>query len=62
LSKTQNEEEPVRAMNLVVDVSASKASGNPGVFIPLHRGAHGFMSLKQFETFYWPSLKKLILG
>ena len=42
-------------------VSAAKASGNTGVFIPLHRGAHGFMSLKQFETFYWPSLKKIIL-
>ncbi len=28
----------------------------------LHRGSDGFMSLKQFETFYWPSLKKLILA
>jgi len=43
-------------------IAATKASGNPGVFIPLHRGADGFMSLKQFETFYWPSLKKLILA
>ena len=29
-------------------------------FIPLHRGAHGFMSLQQFEVFYWPYLLKLI--
>jgi len=29
-------------------------------FIALHRGADGFMSLKQFEKFYWPYLKKLI--
>jgi hypothetical protein len=29
-------------------------------FLPLHRGAAGFMSLKQFETFYWPYLKKLV--
>jgi uroporphyrinogen-III decarboxylase len=29
-------------------------------FIPLHRGAHGFMSLKQFEIFYWPYLLKAI--
>lgn len=29
-------------------------------FIPLHRGAHGFMSLKQFEIFYWPYLLKVI--
>jgi hypothetical protein len=35
--------------------------GNPRVFIPLHRGAAGFMSDKQFEEFYWPSLKKIIL-
>jgi uroporphyrinogen-III decarboxylase len=37
-------------------------SRNPRVFIPLHRGAEGFMSLKQFETFYWPTLKGLFLG
>lgn len=49
-------------MMIGLAVSATKASSNPGVFIPLHRGAHGFMSLKQFETFYWPSLKKLILA
>lgn len=42
-------------------IALTKATGNPGVFIPLHRGADGFMSLKQFETFYWPSLKKLLL-
>lgn len=26
--------------------------------MPLHRGSDGFMSIKQFETFYWPYLKK----
>jgi hypothetical protein len=30
--------------------------------IPLHRGAEGFMSIKQFEKFYWPTLKGLIKG
>jgi hypothetical protein len=39
----------------------AQASGNPRIFIPLHRGADGFMSLEQFETFYWPFLKRLIL-
>jgi len=29
-------------------------------FIPLHRGADGFMSNDQFEEFYWPSLSKLM--
>lgn len=42
--------------------SGAKNSGISGVFIPLHRGAHGFMSLKQFEKFYWDSLKRLILA
>lgn len=31
-------------------------------FIPLHRGADGFMSNEQFEEFYWPSLSKLMDG
>ena len=42
-------------------IAQCEASGNPGVFIPLHKGSDGFMSLKQFETFYWPSLKKMML-
>ncbi len=32
------------------------------VFIPLHRGAEGFMNEKQFETFYWPTLTALMEG
>ena len=43
-------------------IATAKMSGNPHVFIPLHRGADGFMSLKQFETFYWPTLKALLIG
>ena len=34
----------------------------PLVFIPLHKGADSFMSVEQFQTFYWPSLKKTIEG
>lgn len=34
----------------------------PCIFIPLHKGAEGFMSQEQFDRFYWPSLKKVILG
>ena len=43
-------------------IARAKATANPRVFIPLHRGSEGFMSLKQFETFYWPALKGLLLG
>jgi hypothetical protein len=28
--------------------------------MPLHRGSDGFMSTKDFEKFYWPTLKKAI--
>jgi uroporphyrinogen-III decarboxylase len=31
-------------------------------FIPLHKGADAFMSQDQFKKFYWPTLKKLIIG
>jgi uroporphyrinogen-III decarboxylase len=37
-------------------------SGNPRVEIPLHRGSAAFMSDSQFEEFYWPGLKKLLLA
>jgi len=40
----------------------AKGSGIPRIFIPLHKGLDGFMSLDQFKTFYWPSLRKLIIA
>lgn len=43
-------------------VKAATASGNPLVTLPLHKGADSFMSDAQFQRFYWPTLKKVILG
>ncbi|MFV0437776.1 MAG: uroporphyrinogen decarboxylase family protein [Desulfopila sp.] len=43
-------------------VAGARQNNNPTVFIPLHKGADGFMSDKQFETFYWPTLKKVMYG
>ena len=43
-------------------VAACKAAGHIMPFIPLHKGADGFMSDEQFRTFYWPTLRKLIIG
>jgi hypothetical protein len=40
--------------------SGPKATVFTTAFIALHRGADGFMSLKQFEKFYWPYLMKLV--
>jgi len=41
---------------------AKLAPSNNIVFIPLHRGAEGFMNFEQFETFYWPSLTAIMEG
>jgi len=30
------------------------------IFMPLHRGCYPFLSPKQFEELYWPSLKKVV--
>ena len=34
----------------------------PLVFMPLHKGADSFMNDEQFRKFYWPSLRKVIVG
>ena len=41
-------------------INASKAMGVPKAFLPLHRGSDGFMSIEQFEVFYWPQLKSML--
>jgi uroporphyrinogen-III decarboxylase len=53
-----------KVVPLLVDyaVTAARRIGSAYCFIPLHRGADGFMSLEQFETFYWPSLKAMLQG
>lgn len=32
------------------------------VFMPLHKGADDFMSSEQYIEFYWPSLRKVMIG
>ena len=53
-----------KVVPILVDyaVAAARRTGIPYCSIPLHRGADGFMSLEQFETFYWPFLKAMLLG
>jgi hypothetical protein len=43
-------------------VRAAKRSGNPRIFTVLHNGSDSFMSMKQFDTFYWPTYKRLIFS
>jgi uroporphyrinogen-III decarboxylase len=40
-------------------IASANASKAYMAIFPLHKGADGFMSPKQFEKFYWPSLKKV---
>ena len=40
---------------------AAKERGASRVFMPLHKCIDSFMSPEQFETFYWPTLRKVIL-
>ena len=43
-------------------VAACRANNHIMPFIPLHKGADGFMSDDMFRTFYWPTLRKVIIG
>ena len=53
-----------RVASIVIDeaIGGATASGCPIIFMPLHKGTGGFMSNEQFESFYWPTLKKVMMG
>jgi hypothetical protein len=61
-------EKLLKAIDVIADltidslVSRANASRSAIASFPLHKGADGFMSAKQFETFYWPSLRKVCLA
>lgn len=58
----------IKVCNMYVDqsleraASFAKVSKNKRVFMALHRGSDGFMSIDQFKTFYWPTYKKVVMG
>ena len=52
-------EQKVLKFELEFAINWSKATGINVAFIPLHRGSDGFMSMPQFEKFYWPQLKAM---
>jgi uroporphyrinogen-III decarboxylase len=43
-------------------IAAAKQWNHPIVFIPTHWAPDAFMSPKQFETFWWPTFRKLLIG
>jgi uroporphyrinogen-III decarboxylase len=43
-------------------IAMADATDCPVVMMPLHKGDDTFMSNKQFETFYWPTFRRLLLA
>ena len=68
LDMYRNPDKLLRAIDLVTQpaidgpLNVADMSGINRIFMPLHRGSKIFMSDKQFETFYWPSFKKVVNG
>lgn len=54
--------EALTPLMIKMGINSAQATGNPLIFIPLHKGADGFLSDEQFKKFYWPTLKEVILG
>jgi len=52
--------EAVTPLAVRMGITSARAAGHPLVFIPLHKGADGFLSEGQFRTFYWPTLRQVI--
>ena len=53
-----------RVTPIIIDrtVKACEHALSPVVIFTLHKGPAGFMSNQQFETFYWPSLRRVMMG
>jgi uroporphyrinogen-III decarboxylase len=54
--------EALTPLMIKMGIGSAQATGHPVIFIPLHKGADGFLSDEQFKKFYWPTLKEVILG
>jgi uroporphyrinogen-III decarboxylase len=52
--------EVIAKLTIKAAITSANASRGLSAMFPLHKGADGWMSDKQFQTFYWPSLKKVI--
>jgi len=61
-------EKIIKAMERIVPIlleeaaGMANASGCPIIAMPLHKGTGGFMSDKQYETFYWPTFREVMIG
>jgi uroporphyrinogen-III decarboxylase len=59
-------EKLLKALDVIADLQIAAILKSPNidrlsnVMYPLHKGADGWMSQKQFDTFYWPPLRKVM--
>jgi uroporphyrinogen-III decarboxylase len=62
----RNPDKLLKAIDMMAEITIDNLinQANSGVAVmamfPLHKGADGWMSQKQFDTFYWPSLRKVL--
>ena len=43
-------------------IALARPTGNPIVFIPVHWAPDAFMSEAQFRTFWWPTMRRMMVG
>jgi len=54
--------EAITPIMINMGLGASQRTGKPVIFMPLHKGADGFLSDQQYKKFYWPTLRTVIVG
>lgn len=52
--------EKLLPMAIETAVRGARMSHNPRVFIAIHGGVEGFMSVDQYKRFYWPTFQQLL--
>ena len=54
--------EALTPLMINMGVGQAQMNGRPMVFMPLHKGADGFISDEQFKKFYWPTFRQVMMG
>jgi hypothetical protein len=54
--------EAITPIMIGMGLGSAQQTGKPVIFMPLHKGADGFMSDEQFKKFYWPTFKAVMMG
>jgi uroporphyrinogen-III decarboxylase len=60
--KLQEAMKRITPIMIKMGVDTAMRNGHPIIFIPLHKGADGFLSDEQFKKFYWPTFREVMMG